>query len=119
MNNFIQWGLRYHNLIRNEHTTSLVRISHIGGTLIVPATIIDPESYINVNGVRTKTQHYICMLDGIDAAKIRWNRSTTIERLDDDEQVVAKYEVIIDKLTQDEYDDPEHNTKNVPCTLLI
>ena len=119
MSNLIQWAIAFHNQIRNEHTSLLVKITHIGGTLIVPATIVDPNSYINVEGVRKKSEHYLCMMNQADVERVRFNRSTKIEEINPDTQaVLATYEVVIDKVRQDEFDDPIRNTINVPIKLV-
>lgn len=106
--NMIQWGMAWHNLIRNKTTTSLARIVHAGGEISVPATKIEPGSFTNVEGRRVTLQHSLMMFNTKDVERIRFNRGVRIFKGE------IEYEVIIDKLTKEEYDDPENLTTNVP-----
>lgn len=108
MMNIIQWGMAWHNFLRNASTTSLAVIVHQGGTIEVPATKIEPESYTNVEGLRISTQHSLMMFNTKDVERVRFNRGVKITKDD------KTYEVILDKLTKEEYDDPENLTTLVP-----
>ena len=106
--NFIKWGMKWHNQLRNESTTSLATIIHVGGEIQVPATKIEPESYINVEGFRVTTQNSVLMFNTKDVERIRFNRGVKIVKDN------ITYEVILDKLSKQEFDDPENLTTNVP-----
>jgi hypothetical protein len=106
--NMIQWGMSWHNYLRNKSTTSLATIVHSGGELTVSATKIEPGSFTNVEGRRVTLQHSIMMFNSKDVERVRFNRVVNITKGGID------YEVIIDKLTKQEFDDPENLTTNVP-----
>lgn len=106
--NFIQWGLAWHNQIRNASTTSLTKIIHPGGELTVPATKIEPESFTNIQGIRITTQHSIMMFNTKDVERVRFNRGVKIIKGG------LEYEVILDLLVKQDFDDPENTTTNVP-----
>lgn len=102
MKDFIQWGMQWHNQLRNTSLTSLATVVHIGGTLKVPATKVDPETIVNVNGVRVVSQHSLFIFNTRDIASITFNRGVQITFKD------ILYEVIIDRTSREEYDDTEN-----------
>lgn len=104
----IQWGMLWHNYIRNASTTSLATITHAGGVLEVPATKIEPGSFTNTEGRRVTTQHSLMMFNTKEVERVRFNRGVRITK----DRIT--YEVIVDKLTKQEYDDSTNLTTNVP-----
>lgn len=98
---FIQWGMQWHNQLRNRYMAPLATITHIGGILEVPATKVDPGTEVNVNGVRVVSQNSLMIFNTRDVTSVKFIRGVKIAFNN------RTYEVIVDRVTREEYDDSE------------
>lgn len=103
----IEWGMLWHNQMRNLSTTDSATITHLGGTITVPVTKIDPESLVNAAGVRVKSEHFLFMFNTSDVERIRFSRGVRIVCNN------INYDVVIGKDVKEEFDDPTGLTTNV------
>ena len=87
-------------------------IIHAAGTLSVQGSVIEPETTLNSEGIRTRTDKTLFIIDtaslsGIVVRRgIRINRSGTL------------YEVIIDNNTPVYFNDPNRIETVIPAKLI-
>lgn len=105
--NMIEWGMLWHNQLRNLSTTETATVKHIGGTVQVPVTKIDPESLVNAQGHRVQSEHFLFMFNTKDIERIRFTRGVLITHDG------FNYEVVFDRDKKEEFDDPTGLTTNV------
>jgi hypothetical protein len=112
MSNFQSWGLAWFNQVRNKYMTEPLVIIHAAGTLAVKGSVIEPETTLNSEGIRTRTDKTLFIIDtaslsGIVVRRgIRINRSGTL------------YEVIIDNNTPVYFNDPNRIETVIPAKLI-
>lgn len=112
MSNFQSWGLDWFNTFRNKHMVEALSIVHAGGTKSLRGSVIEPDSTINSQGIRVKTDKTLFILNTSDLTGIILRRGVRISRSG------AMYEVIIDKDTSIYYNDPNLKETVVSAKLI-
>lgn len=112
MANFQSWGLNWFNTQRNEHMVEDLSIVHSGGTLPVQGSVIDPESTVNSQGLRVKSDKARIIVNTADISGVTLRRGVKILRGSD------TYEVIIDRDEPSYFNDPNKIETVIPVRLL-
>ena len=101
------WGLDWFNGIRNQHCVEDVIIVTSEAQRPIKASVVEPESEVNTQGVRVKTDKMMFIVNTRDIEGLRITRGVRILRGRD------TYEVIIDKLRQEDMNDSQGNEVNI------
>jgi len=110
--NFQSWGLNWFTQVRNKYMTEPLVIIYAAGSRPVKGSVIEPETTINSQGIRTRTDKTLFIIDtallsGLVIRRgMRINRSGTL------------YEVIIDNNTPTYFNDPNRNETVIPAKLI-
>jgi hypothetical protein len=109
MANYQSWGLSWFNSVRNKYLVETLTIISAEGTRVVRGSVIEPESTINSEGIRVRSDKTLfivntAQLNGLSLRRgVKINRSGTL------------FEVIIDKNTPIYYNDPNRIETVIPA----
>lgn len=112
MSNFQSWGLNWFNQVRNKYMTENLVIIHAAGTKAVKGSVIEPDTTINAQGIRTKTDKTLFIIDTASLSGLVIRRGVRISRSG------VLYEVIIDNNTPIYYNDPNRLETVIPAKLI-
>lgn len=112
MSNFQSWGLEWFNAQRNEHMVEALTIVHSGGSLAVQGSVIDPETTVNAEGIRVRSDKGRIIVNDADVSAITIRRGVKILRGS------KVYEVIIDRDNPTYYNDANNIELVIPVRLL-
>jgi hypothetical protein len=112
MTNFQSWGLNWFNQVRNRYMTEPLVIIHAAGTLPVQGSVIEPETTINSQGIRTRTDKTLFIINTQSLSGLVIRRGVRISRNG------VLYEVIIDKDTPTYFNDPNRIDTVIPAKLI-
>ena len=112
MSNYQSWGLEWFNAQRNEHMVEPLTIVHSGGSLPVQGSVIDPETTVNAEGIRTISDKGRIIVNSSDVTSIVIRRGVKILR------GTKTYEVIIDRDNPTYYNDANNIELVIPVRML-
>lgn len=112
MSNFQSWGLTWFNQVRNKYMTEPLVIIHAAGTLAVKGSVIEPETTLNSEGIRTRTDKTLFIIDTASLSTIVVRRGIRINRSG------RLYEVIIDNNTPVYFNDANQIETVIPAKLI-
>lgn len=111
--NMIEWGMKWHNVIRNVGAAETCTIKHMGGEINVAASKIEPESVVNPQGIRVKSSSHTFIFNTRDVEKVRFTRGVTITYKGETYHPVTK-----PGEDNEGFCDPEHLSKYVRANLV-
>lgn len=111
--NFIDKGIEWFEQKRKSQTTEQVRVTTSTLTKTVLASVIDPESNANSQGLRIVSNDYIFLITKAVIANLDIKRGVQITRLKTNEV----YVVVAPNRTTTEYNDANNTTKAISAKL--
>ena len=111
--NFMEQGIDWFNKRMHKHLVEPVKITTALNSKAVVASIIEPESSVNSEGLRVKSDHYVFLINAASISSLKIARGITIER-----QLTGEtYEVVTSKRDLDDFNDPNNDIKAIPAKL--
>jgi hypothetical protein len=110
--NYQSWGLNWFNQVRNKYMTEPLVIIHAAGSKAVKGSVIEPETTINSQGIRTRTDKTLFIIDTALLSELVIRRGVRISRSG------KLYEVIIDNNTPTYFNDANGNETVIPAKLI-
>lgn len=110
--NFQTWGLNWFNQVRNRYMTEPLVIIHAAGSETVQGSVIEPETTVNLQGIRTRTDKTLFIIDTASLSGLAIRRGVRISRSG------VLYEVIIDNNTPTYFNDVNRNETVIPAKLI-
>lgn len=112
MSNFQSWGLNWFNQARNKYMAESLVIIYAGGSRAVRGSVIEPETTINSEGIRTRTDKTLFIIDTAFLSGLAIRRGVRINRSG------VLYEVIIDRDTSVYYNDSNRNETVISAKMI-
>ena len=109
--NYQTWGLNWFNQIRNKYMTEVIVITTAEGTRSVRGSVIEPETTVNSEGIRVRSDKTLFIVNTKDLTGLIIRRGIQITRNG------VLYEVIIDRDTPTYYNDPNKNELVIPAKM--
>lgn len=100
--NMQSWALEWFNQQRNIHVVEPITIIHATGSLPLNASVIEPETTVNSEGIKTRTNKRLFIVNTADLDGLQILRGMKINRGG------VYYEIITDKDTPVYDNDPNH-----------
>jgi len=110
--NIQSWGLAWFQTQREQYVSENVTIVHIGGTLSVIASVIEPDTELSRDGVRIRSDKTLFIIKTSLLTDIRIQLGTKLLRGGD------TYEVVRDKGKPHYFNDPNKLDTVIPARLL-
>jgi len=105
--NLISRGINWFEDKRKNHVSELVVVKDREHELEVPATVIEPETYMSADRIRVKTDKYVFLINKTYLESFDVRRGLQIIRNNE------LYEVVIDKNATVDYNDPNNEVRAV------
>lgn len=112
--NLQSWGLNWFQQQRERYMTESVLIIHLGGTKTVNASIIEPQTEVSFNGLRTRSDKTLFIIKTTFLNGLTVKRGVRITRLTSGDT----YEVILDKSQPHYFNDPNRIDTVIPTRLI-
>ncbi len=110
--NIQSWGLAWFQQQREQYVSETVTIVHIGGSLPVTASVIEPETELGRDGVRIKSDKTLFIIKTSLLSDIKIQLGTKLLRGNN------TYEVVRDKGKPTYFNDPNRLDTVIPARLL-
>jgi hypothetical protein len=111
---FLDKGIDWFNEKRKQNVVEPVKVTTAGGSRTVLATVIEPESEVNAQGLRAETDHVVFLIESAAIHNLLIQRGCRIVR----QNYNTNYEVVATKRQMDDYNDPNETTRAIPAKKL-
>lgn len=105
--NFISRGIDWFEKKRQKHVVEPVTVRTADASLSVLASVIEPESTVDSQGLRVRTDHYAFLINAASIASLDIARGVEFLRKGE------LYTAIINNKVLDDFNDPDNKVKTI------